>query len=76
MIFIGHDLHVVRVHRAAKIVMFGGRIVETLPPGVRLTDAAHPYTKQLLAAVPTLHRRPPEGPRFDLQTTVACDQSP
>ena len=30
--------------------MFGGRIVEVLPPGTRLDDARHPYTQALLAA--------------------------
>ncbi len=62
ILFIGHDLPLIDFIAPRKIVMFGGRMVETLDAGVRLTDAAHPYTKQLLAAVPTLHRRPPEGP--------------
>ena len=29
--------------------MFGGRIVEVLPPGTPLDDARHPYTQALLA---------------------------
>ena len=35
-------------------VMFGGRIVELLPPGVPLEEARHPYTQALLAAAPRL----------------------
>ena len=33
---------------------FGGRIVETLPPGTPLEAARHPYTQALLAASPRL----------------------
>jgi oligopeptide transport system ATP-binding protein len=54
MIFISHDLHVVRRITPRIAVMFGGRIVELLPPGVALEDARHPYTQALLAAVPRL----------------------
>ena len=50
MIFISHDLHVVRYIAPRIAVMFGGRIVEVLPPGVSLERARHPYTKALLAA--------------------------
>jgi oligopeptide/dipeptide ABC transporter ATP-binding protein len=35
-------------------VMFGGRIVELLPPGIPLEEARHPYTQALLAAAPRL----------------------
>jgi oligopeptide transport system ATP-binding protein len=50
MIFISHDLHVVRYIAPKIAVMFGGRIVEVLPPGVPLERARHPYTEALLAA--------------------------
>jgi oligopeptide transport system ATP-binding protein len=50
MIFISHDLHVVRFIAPKVAVMFGGRIVEVLPPGVPLEQARHPYTEALLAA--------------------------
>jgi oligopeptide/dipeptide ABC transporter ATP-binding protein len=54
MIFISHNLHVVR-HVAPRIaVMFGGRIVEVLPAGVPLEAAQHPYTVALLASLPRL----------------------
>jgi oligopeptide transport system ATP-binding protein len=54
MIFISHNLHVVR-HVAPRIgVMFGGRIVESLPASVPLEAAEHPYTRALLAALPRL----------------------
>jgi oligopeptide transport system ATP-binding protein len=50
MIFISHDLHVVRYIAPKIAVMFGGRIVEVLPAGVPLEGARHPYTEALLAA--------------------------
>jgi peptide/nickel transport system ATP-binding protein/oligopeptide transport system ATP-binding protein len=54
MIFISHDLHVVRRVAPRIAVMFGGRIVETLPPDLPLESARHPYTRALLAALPRL----------------------
>lgn len=54
MIFITHNLHVVRRVAARVAVMFGGRIVELLPRGVPLSEARHPYSQALLAAAPTL----------------------
>jgi oligopeptide/dipeptide ABC transporter ATP-binding protein len=54
MIFISHDLHVVRRIAPRIAVMFGGRVVEYLPPGVGLEEAKHPYTQALLAAAPRL----------------------
>ena len=60
MIFISHNLHVVR-HVAPQIaVMFGGRIVELLPAEVPLAQALHPYTQALVAAIPVLDARPVE----------------
>ena len=50
MIFISHDLYVVRYIAPRIAVMFGGRIVETLPAGVPLEEARHPYTQALLAS--------------------------
>ena len=54
MIFISHNLHIVRRLAARIVVMFGGRIVELIPPGVDLDSAQHPYTRALLAAAPSL----------------------
>ena len=54
LIFISHNLHVVR-HVAPRIaVMFGGRVVESVPAKVAFQDARHPYARALVAAVPRL----------------------
>jgi oligopeptide/dipeptide ABC transporter ATP-binding protein len=54
MVFIGHDLFVVHFLANRIAVMLGGQIIEILPPSATLAAAMHPYTRELIAAAPTL----------------------
>lgn len=54
LVFVAHDLAVVRQVSDRIAVMRGGRIVETGPADEVYDRPGDPYTRQLLAAVPTL----------------------
>jgi len=52
MLFISHDLSVVRVVCDRIAVMFGGRILELADGPALFANPLQPYTRELLAAVP------------------------
>ena len=57
LLLISHDLSVVARLADQVAVMFGGVFVEQGTAAELLTAPAHPYTRELLAAVPTLHAK-------------------
>jgi ABC-type glutathione transport system ATPase component len=56
LIFVSHDLSVIRRVCDRVAVLRQGRIVESGPTAQVYTDPQHAYTRELLAAVPTLAR--------------------
>jgi len=53
-LFISHDLHVVHYLSDEVMVMYLGQVVETGPVERIYGHAAHPYTRALLSAVPSM----------------------
>lgn len=73
MLFISHDLAVVR-HMSDRIaVMYLGQIVELLPASSLLSQSCHPYTQALIAAVPRPQPREklPRPVRGEIPSPVA-----
>jgi peptide/nickel transport system ATP-binding protein len=60
ILFISHDLRLVRLFAHEVAVMYLGQIVEQGEPTTTFATPAHPYSQALLAAVPNPQRR---GPR-------------
>ncbi|WP_312183775.1 ABC transporter ATP-binding protein [Pantoea sp. CTOTU46764] len=56
LIFISHDINLVRRFCDRVLVMYAGRVVESLA-ACELDQAQHPYTQGLLAALPDMDQR-------------------
>lgn len=56
-LFISHDLHVVQYVSDRVLVMYLGQVVEIGPVDAVYARAAHPYTRALLASMPSMDPR-------------------
>ncbi|RMF96955.1 MAG: ABC transporter ATP-binding protein [Gammaproteobacteria bacterium] len=52
MLFISHDLSIVRYMATRVMVMYLGRVMEIAPREVFFTEPRHPYSQALLRSVP------------------------
>ncbi len=57
MLFISHDLSVVRSLTDSVVVMYRGRVVEQAPTADLFASPQHPYTRSLLDAIPATNPR-------------------
>lgn len=71
MLFVSHNLAVVRYVSSRVMVLYLGRVMETAPREELYARPLHPYTRALLAAIPD-----PFRPRVDLRAAVTRADPP
>jgi oligopeptide/dipeptide ABC transporter ATP-binding protein len=68
VLYISHDLSLVRRISSRVAVMYAGRLVEVGPSDRIFTDPLHPYTRGLLGAIPSTSQR--RGELLAIEGTV------
>jgi oligopeptide/dipeptide ABC transporter ATP-binding protein len=76
VLFVSHDLSVVRRLADDVAVMYLGTLVETGPAGALFGHPAHPYTRALLAASPAPDPRLPAPAVLSGEPPSALTQTP
>ena len=72
ILFISHDLAVVRSLTDRVAVMFNGRVVENAATEAIFTEPRHPYTRSLLDAIPVLNPRLRRTRQFPSRADLAA----
>lgn len=73
LLFISHDIGVIRFISDRIGVMYLGTLVEEATTDELFTHPLHPYTKELFAAVPSLSKSREQIPEFSGQQPVRTD---
>ncbi|MHB1575244.1 MAG: ATP-binding cassette domain-containing protein [Candidatus Dormibacteria bacterium] len=68
LVFISHDMAVVRHICTRVVVLYRGQVVEQGPVEQVFRDPQHPYTQALISSVPTLGGRIVSPPTFDWES--------
>ena len=76
LLLITHDMGVVRKMCTRVAVMYAGRIVESAPADELFANPLHPYTRALLAALPSIATRGRRLPTIPGQVPSALDFPP
>ena len=72
LLLISHNLHLVSSFCDRVLVMYAGQVLETCEAG-KLSEARHPYTRGLLAALPRLGDRRTELPQLQRDPAWLAD---
>lgn len=56
IIFITHDINVAHSISDRMVVMYAGEVVEASPTDAIIKNALHPYSKALIASIPTINK--------------------